>query len=114
MQEAVIESLQASGYNVIAPQFPESSLADDVARLRQVLDRMDGPTLVAGHSYGGQIMTALGTDAPHVVGLVYIAAFGLDQGESIGGCWPRDRRPRPWPTWTSTSRASPGFRKTIS
>ena len=83
--EAVIESLQASGYNVIAPQFPESSLADDVARLRQVLDRQDGPTLVAGHSYGGQIMTALGTDAPHVVGLVYIAAFGLDQGESIGG-----------------------------
>ncbi len=83
--EAVIESLQASGYNVIAPQFPESSLADDVARLRQVLNRMDGPTLVAGHSYGGQIMTALGTDAPHVVGLVYIAAFGLDQGESIGG-----------------------------
>src|ERR1700760_3577500 len=82
--EAVIESLQASGYNVIAPQFPESSLADDVARLRQVLDRMTGPTLVAGHSYGGQIMTALGTDAPHVVGLVYIAAFGLDEGETIG------------------------------
>lgn len=43
----------------------------------------DGPTIVAGHSYGGQIMTALGTDAPNVVGLVYIAAFGLDQGESL-------------------------------
>jgi pimeloyl-ACP methyl ester carboxylesterase len=83
--DAVIERLQADGYNVIAPQFPESSLAADVARLRQVLDRMDGPTLLAGHSYGGQIMTALGTDAPHVVGLVYIAAFGLDEGESIGG-----------------------------
>jgi pimeloyl-ACP methyl ester carboxylesterase len=82
---AVIERLQADGYNVIAPQFPESSLADDVARLRQVLDRQDGPTVVAGHSYGGQIMTALGTDAPHVVGLVYIAAFGLDEGETIGG-----------------------------
>ena len=40
--------------------------------------------MVAGHSYGGQIMTALGTDAPNVVGLVYIAAFGLDEGESIG------------------------------
>ncbi len=81
---AVIERLQASGYNVTAPQFPESSLADDVARLRQVLDRQDGPTVVAGHSYGGQIMTALGTDAPNVAGMVYIAAFGLDQGESIG------------------------------
>ena len=81
---AVIERLQAGGFNVVAPQFPETSLADDVARLRQVLDRQDGPTLLAGHSYGGQIMTALGTDAPHVVGLVYIAAFGLDEGESIG------------------------------
>src|ERR1700744_5449664 len=83
--EAVIQRLQAAGYSVAAPQFPESSLADDVARLRQVLDRQTGPVLLAGHSYGGQIMTALGTDAPHVVGLVYIAAFGLDEGESIGG-----------------------------
>ena len=82
---AVIERLQASAYNVTAPQFPESSLADDVARLRQVLGRQDGPAVVAGHSYGGQIMTALGADAPNVAGLVYIAAFGLDQGESIGG-----------------------------
>jgi pimeloyl-ACP methyl ester carboxylesterase len=81
---AVIERLQADGYNVTAPQFPESSLADDVARLREVLARQDGPTVVAGHSYGGQIMTALGPDAPNVVGLVYIAAFGLDEGESIG------------------------------
>src|SRR5256884_2741512 len=81
---AAIKSLQADGYSVTAPQFPETSLADDVARLRQVLARQGGPTVVAGHSYGGQIMTALGTDAPNVVGLVYIAAFGLDQGESIG------------------------------
>src|SRR5947207_7587108 len=81
---AVIERLQADGYNVTAPQFPESSLAADVARLRQVLARQHGPTIVAGHSYGGQIVTALGTDAPNVVGLVYIAAFGLDEGESIG------------------------------
>ena len=55
-----------------------------MTRLRQVLARQDGPTIVAGHSYGGQIMTALGTDAPNAVGLVYIAAFGLDEGESIG------------------------------
>jgi pimeloyl-ACP methyl ester carboxylesterase len=81
---AVIKSLQADGYSVTAPQFPETSLADDVARLRQVLARQSGPTIVAGHSYGGQIMTALGTDAPNVVGLVYVAAFGLDEGESLG------------------------------
>lgn len=81
---AVIESLQAKGYNVTAPQFPETSLADDVARLRHVLARQTGPTIVAGHSYGGQIATALGTDAPNVVGLVYIAAFGLAEGESLG------------------------------
>jgi pimeloyl-ACP methyl ester carboxylesterase len=80
----VIERLQTRGYDVTAPQFPESSLADDVARLRQVLARQNGPTVVAGHSYGGQIMTALGTDAPNTVALVYIAAFGLDEGESIG------------------------------
>ena len=81
---AVIESLQAKGYPVIAPQFPETSVANDVARLRQVLVRQNGPTVVAGHSYGGHIMTALGPEHPNVAALVYIAAFGLDQGESLG------------------------------
>ena len=82
---AVIERLQADGYRVTAPQFPMTTLADNVARLRQVLAVQDGPAIVAGHSYGGQIMTALGTDAPNVAGLVYIAAFGIDEGESLGG-----------------------------
>jgi len=82
---SVIERLQADGYNVTAPQFPLTSLADDVGRLRRVLALQDGPTVIAGHSYGGQVMTALGNDAPNVVGLVYIAAFGLDEGESLGG-----------------------------
>src|ERR1700729_1258477 len=80
---AVIERLQADGYNVIAPQFPETSLADDVARLRHVLSLQDGPTLVAGHSYGGQIMTALGTDAPNPGGPVSNAPFRLDEGEAL-------------------------------
>ena len=80
----VIERLQKDGFNVTAPQFPLTKLADDVARLREVLARQDGPTIVVGHSYGGQIMTALGAEAPNVAGLVYIAAFGLDQGESLG------------------------------
>ena len=92
---AVIERLQADDYNVTAPQFPESSLAADVARLRQVLGRQDGPTIVAGHSYGGQIMTALGPDTPNVAGLVYIAAFGLDEGESIGGLLAQGGPPTP-------------------
>ena len=81
---AVVERLQADGYSVTAPQFPESSLADDIARLREVLNRQTGPTIVVGHSYGGQIMTALGGDAPNVAALVYIAAFALDEGESLG------------------------------
>ncbi len=80
----VIESLQSRGYIVTAPQFPETSLADDVARLRHVLSRQTGPTVVVGHSYGGQIMTSLGEDAPNAIALVYIAAFGLDKGESLG------------------------------
>jgi pimeloyl-ACP methyl ester carboxylesterase len=91
----VIERLQAAGYTVTAPQFPESSLAADVARLRQVLDRQDGPTVVAGHSYGGQIITALGTAAPNAAALVYIAAFGLDEGESIGGLLAQGGPPTP-------------------
>jgi pimeloyl-ACP methyl ester carboxylesterase len=81
---AVIERLHTEGFEVRAPQFPLNSLADDVARLRQVLEFQDHPTIVVGHSYGGQIITALGAEAPNVAGLVYIAAFGLDEGESLG------------------------------
>src|ERR1700747_123577 len=80
----VIERLQAEGFQVRAPQFPLTSLADDVARLRQVLAFQDGPTIVVGHSYGGQIITALGADVPNVGGLAHVAAFVLDQGESLG------------------------------
>src|SRR6478735_4636714 len=80
----VIRRLQSDGYDVTAVQLPETSLADDVARVRHVLGRQGGPTILAAHSYGGQVITSLGTDAPNVAGLVYIAAFGLDEGESIG------------------------------
>jgi pimeloyl-ACP methyl ester carboxylesterase len=82
---SVIEQLQADGYHVTAPQFPLTSVADDVARLREVLALQDGPTVLVGHSYGGHVMTALGGDAPNILGLVYIAAFGIDEGESLGG-----------------------------
>ena len=66
----VIERLRADGYNVTAPQFPGCSLAADVARLRQVLDRQDAPVILTGHSYGGQVSTALGADARNVAGMV--------------------------------------------
>lgn len=80
----VVERLQAQGYNVLAPQFPHTSLADNIARLKQATARLEGPIILAGHSFGGQIMTAGAGDIPNVKGLVYIAAFGLDEGESIG------------------------------
>src|ERR1700739_236611 len=80
----VLERRQPVVFHVTAPQLPLTVLADDVARLRQVLDLQDGPTIVAGHSYGGQIMTSLGADAPGVARLGYIGAFGLDEGESLG------------------------------
>jgi pimeloyl-ACP methyl ester carboxylesterase len=81
---AVIRRLQAADHDVIAPQLPHTSLADNVAKLRHVLTLQAEPTVVAAHSYGGQVMTALGSDAPNAVGLVYVAGFGLDEGESIG------------------------------
>jgi pimeloyl-ACP methyl ester carboxylesterase len=80
----VIERLQSDGYKVTAPQLPETSLAADVARVRHVLTRHNGPTVLGAHSYGGQVITSLGTDVPNVAALVYIAGFGLDEGESIG------------------------------
>jgi pimeloyl-ACP methyl ester carboxylesterase len=91
---AVTEGLQAKGYDVTAPQFPLTSLADDLARLRQVLAWLEGPAIVAGHSYGGQVITALGTDTGNVVGLVYIAGFGLDEGESIAALGSDAPQPR--------------------
>src|SRR5580693_192991 len=62
----VIERLQADNHKVTAPQFPLTSLGADVERLRHVLSLQDGPTVVAGHSYGGHIITALGEDRPNV------------------------------------------------
>jgi pimeloyl-ACP methyl ester carboxylesterase len=81
---AVIRRLQASGHEVVAPQLPNTSLADNVAKVRHVLSLTAEPLVIVGHSYGCQVMTALGPDLPNVVGLVYVAGFGLDEGESIG------------------------------
>jgi len=80
----VVEILSKDGYTVSVVQEPLTSLADDVAATRRVLDLQQGPTLLVGHSYGGVVVTEAG-DAPNVVGLVYIAAFIPDQGESALG-----------------------------
>jgi pimeloyl-ACP methyl ester carboxylesterase len=78
----VIAPLQADGYDVTAVQLPLTSVPDDVATLLNVLSLQDGPTLVAAHSYGGFVISALPADAPNVIGLVYVAAFAPDEGES--------------------------------
>jgi pimeloyl-ACP methyl ester carboxylesterase len=77
----VVEILSQDGYTVTVVQEPLTSLADDVAATKRVLDLQQGPTLLVGHSYGGVVMTEAG-NAPNVAGLVYIAAFIPDQGQS--------------------------------
>jgi len=79
----VIPILQSKGYNVTAVQIPLTSLADDVAKTKRALALQDGPVILVGHSWGGVVITEAGMD-PKVVGLVYVAAFAPDQGESVG------------------------------
>jgi pimeloyl-ACP methyl ester carboxylesterase len=79
--QRVADILAKDGYAVSVVQEPLTSLADDVAATKRVLDLQQGPTLLVGHSYGGVVITEAG-NAPNVVGLVYIAAFIPDQGES--------------------------------
>ncbi len=80
----VADILSKDGYTVTVVQEPLTSLADDVAATRRVLDLQQGATLLVGHSYGGVVITEAG-NAPNVVGLVYVAAFIPDRGESALG-----------------------------
>ncbi len=77
----VADILGKDGYAVSVVQEPLTSLADDVAAAKRVLEMQQGPTLLVAHSYGGVVITEAG-NAPNVVGLVYIAAFIPDKGES--------------------------------
>jgi pimeloyl-ACP methyl ester carboxylesterase len=79
--QRVADILVKDGYRVSVVQEPLTSLADDVAATKRVLDLQAGPTILVGHSYGGVVITEAG-NAPNVVGLVYIAAFIPDKGES--------------------------------
>ena len=80
--EGVHDILKKNGRKVAIVQNPTTSLADDVAFTRRVISSQPGKSLLVGHSYGGVVITEAGTD-PKVAGLVYIAAFAPDKGESV-------------------------------
>ena len=79
----VVPLLEKKGFHVICVQNPLTSFADDVAATKRIIDAQDGPVLLVGHSYGGAVITEAGND-PKVAGLVYVAAFAPDKGESSG------------------------------
>jgi pimeloyl-ACP methyl ester carboxylesterase len=78
----VYRGLRKDGYNVTIVQNPTTSLADDVAATKLAISQQPGPVILVGHSYGGVVISEAGTD-PKVKGLVYIAAFAPDKGESV-------------------------------
>ena len=80
----VIRELQASNLPVLAPANPLRGLASDAEYVASVVNQIDGPVLLVGHSYGGAVISVAGAAADNVVGLVYVAAFVLDEGESFG------------------------------
>ena len=80
--EAVYKALKRDGYTVAIVQNATTSLADDVATTKRVIAAQNGPVILVGHSYGGAVITEAGND-PKVAGLVYIAAFAPDTGESV-------------------------------
>jgi len=77
-----IAALQAKGYHVISVQNPINSLAEDVATTQRAIDLVKGKVILVGHSWGGMVITQAGND-PKVVGLVYLAGYGPDAGESL-------------------------------
>ncbi|WP_299534247.1 alpha/beta fold hydrolase [uncultured Streptomyces sp.] len=79
----VVAELQSHGVPVVAPSNPLRGLAADSAYIASVVSRIDGPVILVGHSYGGALITVAGT-AQNVVGLVYVAAYVLEEGESLG------------------------------
>ena len=81
--EGVYKTLKKDGYTVAIVQNPTISLADDVAVTKRAIAELNGPVILVGHSYGGAVITEAGND-PKVAGLVYITAFALDKGESVG------------------------------
>jgi len=85
----VTAELQQRGFQVAAAQLPLTSFSDDVAALRRLVGRQEGPLVLAGHSYGGAVITAAGAGNPSVKALVYIAAIVPDESETVGGVFQR-------------------------
>jgi pimeloyl-ACP methyl ester carboxylesterase len=79
----VIPILKEAGYNTVATQQKLTSLEDDVETVRRAAEALEGPVLLVAHSYGGAVITEAAHLCPNAVGLVYLAAFALDQGESL-------------------------------
>lgn len=102
----VIRLLTIRGYDVLAPANPLRDLAGDAAYVASIATAVSGPVLLVGHSYGGAVITNAASQAPNVVGLVYVAGFGLDTNESLAGVserFPKTLladavRPQPFPT----------------
>src|SRR5277367_2566765 len=80
----VIPLLAAKGLHAVAVQNPLNSIADDVASTNRLINTQDGPVLLVGHSYGGAVITEAGNN-PKVAGLVYVAAFAPEEGETLAG-----------------------------
>ena len=92
--DRVTPLLQAKGYNVVAVHEPFTSLADDVAATRRVIEQQKGDVILVGHSYGGVVITEAG-NSDKVTGLVYVAAFAPDAGESVDDLG----KGKPAPSW---------------
>jgi len=104
----VIRELTASGYDVVAPPNPLRSLSSDAAALADVVGAIDGPVVLVGHSYGGAVISQASAGLANVTALVYLAAFGLDIGEScasVQGPYPPSLLAK---TSYPTSYAAPG------
>jgi pimeloyl-ACP methyl ester carboxylesterase len=80
----VIEPLQHRGYTVIAPANPLRGVTADSVYTASLLNQIDGPVLLVGHSYGGAVITNAAASVPNVVGLVFVAAFAPEEGETLG------------------------------
>jgi pimeloyl-ACP methyl ester carboxylesterase len=78
-----IPVLRDAGHNVIAAQLPTHSLSEDVETVKRAIAHIGGPTILVGHSYGGEVITNAAYNNPNVTGLVYVAAFAPDEGQSL-------------------------------
>jgi pimeloyl-ACP methyl ester carboxylesterase len=99
----VIRELSSAGHEVVAPPNPLRSVAFDASAVSAVVKAIEGPVLLVGHSYGGAVITQAGADLDNVVGLVYVAAFGIDVGESCASV----QGPYPPSMLASTSYPTP-------